>query len=93
MSKPKLSEIKAREQAASEYTWYPDAMEAVFRSYADIPHLLKLVERLGKVIDATTVWCGDDPCYRTKNGVPQRMPAYVERVMKEVRALLLEIKE
>ncbi|KKL61144.1 hypothetical protein LCGC14_2198260 [marine sediment metagenome] len=76
--KPKLSEIRARQL---------DPLSA------DVVHLLNLVKRLGKVIDATTVWCGDDPCYRTRNGVPQRMPAFAERIMKGARALLLEVKE
>ena len=59
----------------------------------DTPYLLDLVKKLRKVIDSTTVWCGDDPCYRTRNGVPQRMPAFAERIMKEARALLEEIKQ
>ena len=94
--KPKLSDIRAREQAATEGPWYvgrdsldcetpwpsriiargggkhiahlakagTSEKDAVFLAHSrtDIPYLLDLVERMGKVIDATTVWCGDDPC-------------------------------
>ena len=79
--KPTMSEIRERDQSAPGGARF------------DVPYLLDLVERMGKVIDATTVWCGDDPCYRTRNGVPQRMPLYAERIMKQSRALLQELKQ
>ncbi|KKN66920.1 hypothetical protein LCGC14_0466950 [marine sediment metagenome] len=85
MKKPKLSEIYSL-MASSRPLEHKEGCDAIMC-------LLDLVKRLGKVIDATTVWCGDDPCYRTRNGVPQRMPAFAERIMKGARALLLEVKE
>ena len=85
--KPTVSEIRAYQKKCPLNT----AHEAFL--FDNCAYLLDLVERMGKVIDATTVWCGDDPCYRTRNGVPQRMPPYAERIMKENRALIAELKQ
>ena len=59
----------------------------------DIPYLLSLVERMGKVIDAVIIWKGDQPCYRTGGGIPQAMPRSIERIVKHHREALRELKQ
>ena len=78
--KPKLSEIKAREQRVP---WTVEAI-ADFMEHAktDIPHLLKLVKRLGKVLGRLV------PVVEAV-GADQK----TKEAAKEARALLLEIKE
>lgn len=85
--KPTVSEIRAL-QAQAIHT-DEDFTQLL---HTDIPYLLDLVSRMGEVIDATIVWCGDEPFYRTQGGVPQKMPEKVARVVRPARELLKEIE-
>jgi len=93
--KPTLSEIVAREKAAAEFTWYPNAMEAVFRSRTDIPYLLDLVSRMGKALEGLSDM-HITFCDRCTIAVPQdgRPPIHEDGCpVPKARALLEELKK
>lgn len=87
MSKPKLSEIKQRDQSAPGGARF------------DVPYLLDLVKRLGKRVSQAQDVTGhtyDCPESLVQARILHRMSTATEPctgICKKARALLLEIKE